>query len=151
VGGSNQATWHALVDVVGLPDLAEDARFLENADRMQNVDELASILGERFKTRPMAEWLDLLEEGGVPAGPVASIGEMLESPQTLARDMVVDVEHSKLGPVQTIGFPVKFSGTPASIDRGAPLLGEHTREVLGELGYADEEIEELVEQGVVGV
>jgi len=149
VGGSNQATWHRLVEVVGLPDLAEDPRFLENADRMQNVNELASVLSERFKTRPTAEWLRLLEEESVPAGPVASIGEMLDFPQTLARDMVVEVEHSKLGPVRTIGFPVKFSGTPVSVERGAPLLGEHTREVLAELGYSDDEIEEFIRSGVV--
>jgi crotonobetainyl-CoA:carnitine CoA-transferase CaiB-like acyl-CoA transferase len=148
VGGSNQATWHRLVEVVGLPDLAEDSRFLENADRMQNVNELAAVLGDRFKTRPTAEWLGLLEERGVPAGPVASIGDMLEFPQTLARDMVVEVEHSKLGPVRTIGFPVKFSDTPVSVERGAPVLGEHTREVLAELGYSGEDIEELIGSGV---
>ena len=124
---------------MGLPELAEDSRFLQNADRMRHVGELASILGERFKTRPTAEWLGLLEEGGVPAGPVASIGEMLELPQTLARDMVVEVQHSKLGPVRTVGFPVKFSETPISIERGAPLLGEPTREAVAELGYPDEE------------
>ncbi len=150
VGGSNQATWHRLVEIVGLPELAEDSRFLQNADRMRHVGELASILGERFKTRPTAEWLGLLEEAGVPAGPVASIGEMLELPQTLARDMVVEVQHSKLGPVRTVGFPVKFSETPISIERGAPLLGEHTREVLAELGYTDEEIEELIGSGAAG-
>ena len=149
VGGSNQTTWHRLIETVGLPDLAEDPRFLENADRMDHVDELASVLGERFKTRPTAEWLGLLEEGGVPAGPVASIGEMLELPQTLARDMVVEVEHSKLGPVRTLGFPVKFSNTPVSVERGAPLLGEHTPEVLAEVGYTDEEIEELIRRGAV--
>ncbi len=150
VGGSNQATWHRLVEIVGLPELAEDSRFLENADRMRHVGELASILGERFKTRPTAEWLGLLEEAGVPAGPVASIGEMLELPQTLARDMVVEVQHSKLGPVRTVGFPVKFSETPISIERGAPLLGEHTKEVLAELGYTDEEIKGLIGSGAVG-
>jgi crotonobetainyl-CoA:carnitine CoA-transferase CaiB-like acyl-CoA transferase len=149
VGGSNQATWSRLVEIVELPELAEDPRFLQNADRMQHVDELASILGERFKTRPTSKWLELLEEGGVPAGPVASIGEMLEFPQTLAREMVVEVEHSKLGPVRTIGFPVKFSDTPVSVERGAPLLGEHTLEVLAELGYTDEEIEDLTRGGAV--
>jgi crotonobetainyl-CoA:carnitine CoA-transferase CaiB-like acyl-CoA transferase len=151
VGGSNQTTWHRLVETVALPDLADDPRFVENADRMQHVDELASILGECFKTRSTAEWLALLEEGGVPAGPVASIGEMLEFPQTLARDMVVEVEHSKLGPVRTVGFPVKFSETPVSVERGAPLLGEHTSEVLAELGYTGDEIEALVRSGAVGV
>jgi len=149
VGGSNQATWHRLVEVVGLPELADDSRFVENADRMRNVDELASILGERFKRRTTVEWLAILEEGRVPAGPVASIGEMLEFPQTLARDMVVEVEHSKLGPVRTVGFPVKFSDTPVSVERGAPLLGEHTREVLAELGYADDKIEALERSGAV--
>ena len=150
VGGSNQATWYRLVEILGLPELAEDSRFLQNADRMRHVGELASILGERFKTRPTDEWLGLLEEAGVPAGPVASIGEMLELPQTLARDMVVEVQHSKLGPVRTVGFPVKFSETPTSIERGAPLLGEHTREVLAELGYTDEEIKGLIGSGPAG-
>jgi crotonobetainyl-CoA:carnitine CoA-transferase CaiB-like acyl-CoA transferase len=147
VGGSNQANWLRLVEILGLPELAEDPRFLENNDRIRNVDELASVLGERFKMRPTEEWLELLEEGGVPAGPVASIGEMLAMPQTLARDMVVEVEHSKLGPVQTLGFPVKFSETPASVDRGAPLLGEHTPEVLAELGFSDDEVEEFIRSG----
>ena len=83
----------------------------------------------------------------MPAGPVASIGDMLEFPQTLARDMVVEVEHSKLGPVRTLGFPVKFSETPVSVDRGAPLLGEHAPEVLADLGYTADEIENLIRSG----
>jgi crotonobetainyl-CoA:carnitine CoA-transferase CaiB-like acyl-CoA transferase len=148
VGGSNQANWLRLVKIMDLPELARDPRFRENNDRIRNVDELASVLGERFKMRPTEEWLELLEEGGVPAGPVATIGEMLEMPQTLARDMVVEVEHSKLGTVQTLGFPVKFSETPASVDRGAPLLGEHTPEVLAELGFTDDEVAELIRTGV---
>lgn len=147
VGGSNQGTWHRLIEAVELPELAEDARFRENTDRMQHVDELAAILGERFKRRSTTEWLTLLEEGGVPAGPVASIGDMLKFPQTLARDMVVEVDHSKLGPVRTLGFPVKFSETPASVDRGAPLLGEHTPEVLADLGYTEDEIHQLIRSG----
>ena len=76
VGGSNDGTWHRLVEVVELPELAEDPRFRETADRMQHVDELASMLGERFKIRSTTAWLALLEEGGVPAGPVASRSSM---------------------------------------------------------------------------
>ena len=109
--------------------------------------ELATILGERFKARTTAEWVTLLEGAGVPAGPVASVGEMLELPQTLAREMVLEVEHSLLGSVGTVGFPVKFSETPGSVRRGAPVLGEHTREMLGELGYTDEQVEDLVRSG----
>ena len=149
VGGTNQTNWLRLVEVVDLSELAEDPRFRGNADRMEYVDELATILGERFKARATAEWLTLLEGAGVPAGPVASVGEMLELPQTLAREMVLEVEHSLLGPVRTVGFPVKFSETPGSVRRGAPVLGEHTREVLGELGYTDEQVEDLVRSGAV--
>ena len=149
VGGTNQTNWLRLVEVVDLSELAEDPRFRGNADRMEYVDELATILGERFKARTTAEWLTLLEGAGVPAGPVASVGEMLELPQTLAREMVLEVEHSLLGSVRTVGFPVKFSETPGSVRRGAPVLGEHTREVLGELGYTDEQVEDLVRSGAV--
>ncbi len=147
VGGTNQTSWLRLVDAVDLPELAEDPRFRLNSDRMEHVDELATILGERFKARTTAEWVTLLEGAGVPAGPVASVGEMLELPQTLAREMVLEVEHSLLGSVRTVGFPVKFSETPGSVRRGAPVLGEHTREVLGELGYTDEQVEDLVRSG----
>ena len=149
VGGSNQTNWLRLVEVVDLSELAEDPRFRRNSDRMEHVDELATILGERFKARTTAEWLTLLEGAGVPAGPVASVGEMLELPQTLAREMVLEVEHSLLGSVRTVGFPVKFSETPGSVRRSAPVLGEHTREVLGELGYTDEQVEDLVRSGAV--
>ena len=149
VGGTNQTNWLRLVEVVDLSELAEDPRFRGNADRMEYVDELATILGERFKARTTAEWLTLLEGAGVPAGPVASVGEMLELPQTLAREMVLEVEHSLLGSVRTVGFPVKFSETPGSVRRGAPVLGEDTREVLGELGYTDEQVEDLVRSGAV--
>ncbi|MEE8148453.1 MAG: CoA transferase [Longimicrobiales bacterium] len=149
VGGSNQTNWLRLVEAVDLPELAEDPRFRLNSDRMEHVHELATILGERFKARTTAEWVTLLEGAGVPAGPVASVGEMLELPQTLAREMVLEVEHSLLGSVRTVGFPVKFSETPGSVRRGAPVLGEHTREVLGELGYTDEQVEDLVRSGAV--
>ena len=83
----------------------------------------------------------------MPAGPVMSVGDMLTDPQTLARGMVVDTAHATLGAVRTLGPPVKFSDTPAAVTRAAPVLGQHTDEVLRELGYADGEIETLRADG----
>ena len=116
---------------------------------MRHLTELLETLEPIFARRTTERWLGDLERAGVPAGPVASIGEMLEHPQTLAREMVIEVEHSKLGPVRALGAPVKMSGEPAPIRRGAPLLGEHTRGVLRESGLTDSEITALERAGVV--
>jgi crotonobetainyl-CoA:carnitine CoA-transferase CaiB-like acyl-CoA transferase len=85
----------------------------------------------------------------VPAGPVYDVNQMHEDPQVLARKMVVEVEHARLGPVRTIGLPVKFSDTPGEVASGAPFYGQHTREVLREHGFADDEIESLLAEGAI--
>ena len=149
IGASSEATWQRLPPVLERPELLDDPRFERNRDRMVNRPALNALLAPAFKQRPMAEWLDRLTRAGVPAGPVLSIGDMLAHPQTRARDMVVETDHPSLGPMETIGFPVKFSATPASIHAGAPRLGEHTVEVLTELGRSRTEIERLIEAGVV--
>jgi crotonobetainyl-CoA:carnitine CoA-transferase CaiB-like acyl-CoA transferase len=149
IGAANQANWSRLVEVVGMPELAEDPRFVDNAARMQNLPPLIDILTTSFKQHNTADWLTRLEAVGVPAGPVLSVGDMLKDPQVLARDMVVEVEHSRLGPVKALGSPVKFSRTPTNVGRGAPLLGEHTREILDEYGYSNSEIEALATTGDV--
>jgi crotonobetainyl-CoA:carnitine CoA-transferase CaiB-like acyl-CoA transferase len=147
IGASNQSNWLRLTRVLGAPELAEDPRFRENADRMRHLGELEAELTRHFRTRTTAEWLELLERAGVPAGPVNEIADMLEDPQTLAREMRVQVPHTRLGAVDTIGLPVKFSRTPGGPKRGAPLYGEHTREVLRGLGYSEEEIGALLASG----
>ncbi len=149
VGGANQANWERIVKAIGLPGLADDPRFRTNADRMRNLEALTPLIAERLRTRTSAEWIRELEALGIPAGPVNRIGDMLADPQVAAREMVVDVEHSRAGRMKTLGTPVKFSQTPASIRRGAPLLGEHTREVLGSLGYSTAEIDRLESEGAV--
>lgn len=148
VGASNAATWLRLTEAVHAPELRDDPRFRRNQDRMAHLDELVSVLAPTFLERTTDRWLEWLEDAGVPAGPVASIGEMLEHPQTRERDMVVDVEHTRLGGVRSIGNPVKFSACERSKSlRGAPLFGEHTRPVLLQAGYSHDEVDALVQRG----
>jgi crotonobetainyl-CoA:carnitine CoA-transferase CaiB-like acyl-CoA transferase len=111
--------------------------------------ELEVELSVRFRKQTRGHWLAALDEKGVPCGPVHDMLEALSDPQTLARDMVVEVEHSTLGPVKTIGLPVKFSATPGKVRSGAPVYGEHTREVLREHGFDQAQIDAFEREGAV--
>ena len=141
--------WQRLPAVLGLSELLDDPRFIKNIDRMQHRMELNEELAPAFKKRETAEWLELLKDAGVPAGPVLNVADMLKHPQTLAREMVVETEHASLGPIETIGFPVKFSETPATINSGAPRIGEDTAAVLAELGYSTEDVDRLIKEGAI--
>ena len=149
LGAANQANWLRMLDAIEAPELGEDARFKTNDGRQAHLGELVAALSAIFRGRDSAEWLERLEAAGVPAGPVLDVGQMHRDPQAIARQMVTEAEHSRLGPVRTIGAPVKFSATPGGVRRGAPLLGEHTREVLAEAGYPEAEIARMIEDGVV--
>jgi crotonobetainyl-CoA:carnitine CoA-transferase CaiB-like acyl-CoA transferase len=149
VGAANQANWLRFLEVLEAPQLARDPRFADNAARMSHLPELVETLTPYFETHTTAEWLERLEAAGVPAGPVLSIREMHEDPQAIARGVVTRVEHSRLGPVDTLGLPIALSETPGGVARGAPLYGEHTREVLAEFGYSSEEIDALIAAGTV--
>lgn len=151
VGAANQTNWLRLVELLGRQDLAADPRFKTNADRIQHQAVLAEALAPDFKKRAGAEWLDLLEQAKIPAGPVLDVLQMHGNEQTLAREMVVETRHSKLGAVKTIGLPVKFSATPGGVRRGAPVYGEHTREVLREHGFTDAEIDRMARAGAIAV
>jgi crotonobetainyl-CoA:carnitine CoA-transferase CaiB-like acyl-CoA transferase len=150
IGGANQSNWERIADVLGHPEWREDPRFADNTARMRNRDALADAMNATLRTRTRAQWMAVFDAAGVPAGPVHSLGEALEHPQTRARGMVVDLVHPDAGPTRAIGSPVHLSRTPAQITRPAPRLGEHTREVLREAGYTDSEINDLVASGIVG-
>jgi crotonobetainyl-CoA:carnitine CoA-transferase CaiB-like acyl-CoA transferase len=149
IGGANQANWERIADVLGHPEWRGDPRFATNTARMENRPALVAAMNDVLAHRTRAEWLALLDAAGVPAGPVHSLGEALTHPQTLARGMVVDIDHPEAGPTKVIGCPIHLSATPARVDRPAPLLGEHTRELLREAGYADAEIDGFAADGVV--
>ena len=149
VGGANKKHWLLMLEALGAQELASDSRFVNGSDRMAHLKELEAELSARFRKQPRAHWLAALDEKGVPCGPVHDMLEALSDPQTLAREMVVEVEHSTLGPVKTIGLPVKFSATPGKVRTGAPVYGEHTREVLREHGFDQAQIDAFEREGAV--
>jgi crotonobetainyl-CoA:carnitine CoA-transferase CaiB-like acyl-CoA transferase len=149
VGGANQSNWERIVKVIGRPELSDDPRFRTNGDRMKNLAALTPLIAERLEKRPSADWIREFEAAGVPVGPVNKIGDMLADEQVRAREMVVEVDHARAGRVKALGHPIKFSETRGEVKRAAPLLGQHTREVLGELGYCAARIDELVGEGAV--
>lgn len=149
VGGANQRAWQRLVEALGAPELAADPRFRDNSDRMRNLDQLVAALKPHFAGKSSENWLARLEAAGVPAGPVNDIARMHADPQVRARDMVVEVAHKSLGTVKTLGLPVKFSKTPGGPRHGAPVYGEHSREILNQHGFTEAEIAALIASGAV--
>jgi crotonobetainyl-CoA:carnitine CoA-transferase CaiB-like acyl-CoA transferase len=130
VGASQQHFFTQLCALLGVPELVEDPRFATNAERVRHNDALVTLLAERFRTQPSAQWLAALEKLGIPAGPVLSYDQVFTDPQILARDMVVETRHPATGPFRTMGVPVKLSATPGAVRTPAPRLGEHTAAVL---------------------
>jgi formyl-CoA transferase len=152
LGAANQSNYERLVDVLGIPSLAADARFRTNAARLDHRAELVEILGARLLERTTAEWLDRFDAVGLPCGPVLGVPDAATHPQTLARGMVVETEHPSVGPVRGLGLPIHFSdgGAPgARVSRPAPLLGQHTNEVLLEAGFSEARIDALLGEGAV--
>ncbi|TCC47783.1 CoA transferase [Kribbella capetownensis] len=133
LGANNERLWQRLCAALEATDLEADPRFVSNTDRMAHRDELAAELEERLASGTTDEWVALLLDAGVPAGPIRDYRQVLdEDPHVKARGMVQEVDHPVEGRVRVLGSPVRMSGTPARIRRHPPLLGEHTEEVLGE-------------------
>ena len=113
------------------------------------IDALVPLISERTRARTSAQWIADFEAAGVPAGPINRIGDMLADPQVLAREMVLEVEHPRAGRMKTLGALIKFSATSAKVERPAPLLGEHTREVLESIGFSAADIARLEGEGAI--
>ena len=149
IGAATQPTWEQLCRAIGQESLIDDYRFLIPGDRKARQDELATLLEETFSTDTTGNWLKLLEDAGVVAGPIYNMDQVYKDPQVLARQMLVDLEDPELGTIHNIGIPVKLSSTPGQIRTRAPMLGEHSVEVLIENGFSQAEVDELLELGVV--
>jgi crotonobetainyl-CoA:carnitine CoA-transferase CaiB-like acyl-CoA transferase len=147
VGAANQRNWERLTAVLESPELLSEPLFQTNRKRMENLGSLQERLAPIFRRRSTAEWLAALEAADVPAGPVLSVAEMHRHPQTLAREMVVDVSHPVAGATKAIGLPLKFSATAGRTGGPAPMLGEHTSEVLAEIGFDADQIAALLASG----
>lgn len=144
----NDAQWRALCSILECPELAEDPRFATNPDRVRNRQELIPILAARLSTRPREEILQRCHELGIPAGAVHSVDQALRDSQTVARHMLTLLENDRES-FEVVSSPLRLSETPVRYRCGPPRLGEHTREVLLEVGYSHAEITELTRSGVI--
>ncbi len=149
IGAFTDRLWQAAATALGHREWLDDPRFTTGSDRLEHREAVIALLEAVTVARPVSHWLELLEAVGVPAGPVNSYDEALSDEQTRSREMVVEVEHPDAGPTRMLGIPVKLSETPGEIRRPPPRLGEHTDEVLDELGYAAAEIADLRGRHVV--
>ncbi len=147
VGGEGQ--WRPFCEAIARPDLADDAQYRTQADRFANRPALMALLRDVFKQRPSAEWLERLEEHGVPAGPINGIDAVFDDPQVRHLGMAVPMEHAARGPIRVVGQPITMTRTPADIRAPAPDPGEHTDEILAEAGLTAGEIAALRHDEVI--
>ncbi|MGY4111779.1 crotonobetainyl-CoA:carnitine CoA-transferase CaiB-like acyl-CoA transferase [Aeribacillus sp. SP014] len=145
----NNRQFATLCEVMGLSEMAMDARFCTNVARMENKLELTRILEDQLQLKTVNEWIKLFSEKNIPCGPIHTIDQVFEHPQVLARDMVVQVEHPEAGMVKLVGSPVKLSRTNTKIERHPPMAGEHTWEILQEAGFSFEEITYFKENNII--
>lgn len=149
IGAANDALFGRLCNLLGHPEWTREPEFADDTARVANRAALAGQIEAVTKTRPRAHWLALLEEHGVPCGPINTYAEVFADEQIAARGMVVQTDHPTLGRLRTLGAPLKMSATPPRPGRPAPLLGQHTDEVLREAGYAPDDLAALRAAGVV--
>ena len=145
----SERIWERFCKAMKREDLLEDPEYSSNGNRVNNRATLIPLLQDCFLSRPVAEWVQDLQEASVPCGPINDIADVFADPHVLARDMYREMPHPTLGSIKQTGLPIKFSKTPSGFDRHPPLLGEHNQELLAELGYSEQEIRRLAENSVI--
>ncbi len=146
----SEKLWKIFCPVIGCPELTNDPRYRSNAERKANRASLIARLQEVFLTRTYAAWEKLLTENGIPVGAINNLAEVVDHPQVKARGAMVEMEHPSAGRVRMVGVPVRLSATPGSVRTPSPMLGQHTAEVLHDLGWGEAEIAALRAAGAFG-
>ncbi len=149
VAAGNDQLWQKFCKALGLENIMNEQRFATNAMRVKNREEIIEIIGDVICTKKADEWLKILTEAGVPCGPIYNMDKIFSDPQVLHREMVKELEHPTAGKVKVTGIPIKLSNTPGEILKAPPVLGQHTKEILSELGFKEIEIEKLYEEKVI--
>lgn len=145
----NDRLWQQFCQAAGKPEMAEQEGFQTSAERVENREAVVAQVASVMRERTTNEWMTILEDAGVPAGPINTVEESLNDPHVLARNMVLTLQHLTAGEIRTVGNPVKLSGGAEREHQPPPLLGQHTDEVLESLGYSAEQIADLRARGVV--
>ena len=150
IGAANDRMFSKLAVVLGHQEWVSDPRFASDDRRVQHRVALASLIEAVTVKSTCADWLRRLDEAGIPCGPINTYAEVFADPQVIARELAVEVDHPTLGRLRSLGTPIKMSATPLDPHRRAPLLGEHTEEVLRAAGFTDEDVRALRSSGVTG-
>ena len=143
VAVGSERLWDRFCKAMDREDLLSDPDYAGNGDRVRNRSKLVPLLQQEFLKKPVAAWVRQIEDGGVPCGPINELSHVFADPQVLSRNMLVEIPHPTLGPMKQTGIPIKFSKTEGSVERHPPLLGEHTQELLAQLGYSGADVERL--------
>jgi crotonobetainyl-CoA:carnitine CoA-transferase CaiB-like acyl-CoA transferase len=149
VGASNQNTWLMLLKAIDRMDLQENEMFSSNFNRKENIKQLVEILSSELVKKTSKEWLKIFDDNGLPCGPINSINEMFVDPQTIEREMIIDVDNKKAGKSKAIGMPIKFSKSKTEKSKGAPNLGEHTKEIMKIFYYNDKQIDDFYNRKII--
>jgi crotonobetainyl-CoA:carnitine CoA-transferase CaiB-like acyl-CoA transferase len=149
IGASNQNTWLKLIKAIDREDLQENEKFSSNLNRKKNLTELVEILTTVLSKKTSSEWLKIIANNGFPCGPINSITDMFKDPQTIDRQMILEVDNKKAGKSKAVGMPIKFSKSKTEKSKGAPNLGEHTKEIMINFGYKEKEIEDFYSRKII--